>query len=261
MHGYPSELEAAGERHHVVRVDTRADLPQALRVALVELVERAVEDGVIRVEGEAADVLAGAGSVVRDLLRALADGVEDDVVSEVGAPGVVEVQRQEPLVAGGRVGGGAFGTVREMVGEEGLDVVGDEVAGLPGEVGPDALQDSQYRQQLRIARPYLGLVSDELDHIERVAFERDGVEDATARVSVERGQRHQIYIPLATRNVRRVGSDEVDEAAGLHILAEVGNVQQLVEDPRRRLRTVIEEELRNANLRTRQVSEGDRRSI
>ena len=72
---------------------------------------------------------------------------------------------------------------------------------------------------------------------------------------------HQIYTPLATRNVRRVGSDEVDEAAGLHILAEVGNVQQLVEDTRRRLRTVVKEELRDANLRMRRVSEGDRCSI
>ena len=142
MHGYRSELEAAGERHHVVRVDARADLRQPLRVALVELVERAVEDGVVRVEGEAADVLAGAGGVVGDLLRALADGVEDDVVGEIGAPGVVEVQRQEPLGAGGRVGGGALGTVREMVGEEGLDVVGDEVAGLPGELRADALGDN-----------------------------------------------------------------------------------------------------------------------
>lgn len=187
MHGYRSELEAAGERHHVVWVDARADLRQALRVALVKLVKRAVEDRVVRVEGEAADVLAGAGRVVGDLLGALADGVEDDVVSEVGAPRVVEVQRQESLGARGRVGGGALGTVREVVREERLDIVRDEVAGLPGELRADTLKDSQYQQRLRIASSHLGLVSDKLDHIERVALERDGVEDATGRVLVERG--------------------------------------------------------------------------
>lgn len=128
-----SELPAAGEAHNVLRVVLCLERLETREVSAVDALERRVEDRVVAVQSGVRDVLALRKHDLRKVCRALASRIVHGVIGEVQTPCVVDVEREEALCARGRERGGALGRVREDGGQEGLDIVADEVTGLERE--------------------------------------------------------------------------------------------------------------------------------
>lgn len=125
-----SELESTCQTHDIIWIHTRFDLLQSRHIISINPLQIFIVERIVRVHRRILDILSLRHRCRTDYGRRLDDRIVEDAIRKRVGPGVVDVVWEVADGAIGRVGG--VGTVREDVGEEGLNVVRDEGAGVEG---------------------------------------------------------------------------------------------------------------------------------